>query len=575
MRDHISSAHWEAQVDRSRAGILNNLLLAATVGGLAALILNYFSLPRSMAPAERLADMALFIASWLVTAIVWVWKGPSRQVRATVLLIVIYGLALRMLYRGGLEGAGHMWLLFLPSMTFLIVGPRAGLGVTLVSLLTYIFFALAAYWGWLPGSAIGGTGLSRWINVGADFLLISLALLFTLRAFNHGWFVALEGASDLATELELRTEDLEQTSGRLHRQASQLKAATDVARVSSSILSPRKLMEETTSLIRQGASSLGVYYVGLFLLDEEGEVAELACATGEVGQLLEDLGYSVGVDESTIIGQSIQDQEASSETHLVGGSVQLDSVPMPHTRSRVALPLRSRGDVLGAMSLHSSKESAFEDEDIAAFQIMADQVAIALDNAQLLSRTERALQEVRATHRRYLAEAWSDFLASRKVNRVDFYQSDVEPEDAEFLREARSAAMVHERSIATGESPSSDGDGVGESALVVPLKLRGQVIGTMTLHDTEEKRPWDAQAVNFAETVAEQLMLTIENLRLMHETQRRAARERVLSDIFNRMERAVDMETLMRVTAEELKQVLDGTRAFVHLGTDSSSDGRE
>ena len=148
--------------------------------------------------------------------------------------------------------------------------------------------------------------------------------------------------------------------------------------------------------------------------------------------------------------------------------------------------------------------------------------------------------------------------------------------DREFLRDVQRAAVLHERAVALNDLSRSKGSGgAGEqdeyreaqTALVVPLKLREQVIGTMTLHETRRQRPWDAGEIAMAETVAEQVALSVENLRLMDEAQRRAARERLVGEISDQMQRATDMGALLRITAEELNRVLGGSRAYVRLGT--------
>jgi GAF domain-containing protein len=191
---------------------------------------------------------------------------------------------------------------------------------------------------------------------------------------------------------------------------------------------------------------------------------------------------------------------------------------------------------------------------------------LSIDNAQLFSRTEDALQEVQAAHQLYLAEAWREFLARKPVAQVDYAQPGGEPRDEELLASARRAAMLHRRTVATGASISGEEPSDAQSALVIPLELRGQVIGTIALHETRRQKLWNAEDIALAETVAEQVGLTIENMRLMDQTQRRVVTERIVRDISDRMQRAPDLETLMRVTAEELNRLLGGSHVYVRMG---------
>jgi GAF domain-containing protein len=384
-------------------------------------------------------------------------------------------------------------------------------------------------------------------------------------------FLSIMLQSRMFSEIQVTVHNLEDAlmgsralNQELKQQTSRLRATAEITQAGSSILDPEVLSREVVNCIQEGFSFLGVYYVSLFLLDETQEYAVLKAATGDAERLLK-MGHKLEVDEATTIGWSIVHQEARIALDLEEGAVQLDIPPMPHTRSEIALPLRSRGRTLGALSVQSTREAAFKEADITVLQATADQVALAIDNARLFTQTE-------AAHRLYLTEAWQEFLATRPTTRVDYAQPGAKPGDEGLLHDARRAAMLHQRTVAT-DSPSSDHDEASSSsqtALMVPLKLRGQVIGTIALHETRHQRPWTAGEITLAETIAEQVTQTIENLRLMDETRRRAARERGAREIADRMQRAADMETLMHITAEELNRALGGSRAYVRLGTEAS-----
>jgi GAF domain-containing protein len=62
---------------------------------------------------------------------------------------------------------------------------------------------------------------------------------------------------------------------------------------------------------------------------------------------------------------------------------------LPLTRSEMALPLISRGRVIGAMTIQSDRPTAFTQEDINVLQSLADQTANAIGNAGLFEATQR------------------------------------------------------------------------------------------------------------------------------------------------------------------------------------------
>lgn len=567
-----TASDWQSDIQRSRAAFLNNLLLVLTISGLVLLLIYPVVLTTQRKSVQEIVGiMVPFVIGWLIVAVAWVWRGLSHTIRASVVLLLTWVLGIIVFYRGGLPGGGRTWILLLPVLGLILIGQTAGIVGGIVSILTYAGFALAFSQKWIPAPGVAEdlTALEPWVGEGVGFALVALILIVLLWLSGRDWLAALVKASAANRELSARTRELEAANERLHQQASQLQVTAEIAHAGSSILDPETLAKEVVNRIQDGFSSLGVYYVGLFLLDASQEYAVLRAATGEAGRLLLEMGHKLEVDETTTVGWSIIHREARIALDLEEGSVQLDSLPMPHTRSEIVLPLRSRGRVLGALSVQSTREAAFRETDVAILQMMADQVATAIDNAQLFSQTQAALQEVQAAHRRYLVQAWREFLASGAVSRVEYTQPGVELGDGDLLRQTERAAVTHQRTVAASGPIAEPDEGTAstsQAALVVPLKLRGQVIGTMALHETRRPRPWTTEEVALAETIAEQISLTVENLRLMDEAQRRIARERAIREISDRMQRAADLETLMRITAEELNRTLGGSRTYVRMG---------
>ena len=109
---------------------------------------------------------------------------------------------------------------------------------------------------------------------------------------------------------------------------------------------------------------------------------------------------------------------------------------------------------------------------------------------------------------------------------------------------------------------------------MVPMRLRGQVIGTLALHRTNQDQAWSAEEIALAETVTEQATLTVENLRLMDETRRRAARERQVSEITGRIWASLDPDTILKTTVRELGRALRAQAARIEVrGTRSNNGG--
>jgi GAF domain-containing protein len=94
-------------------------------------------------------------------------------------------------------------------------------------------------------------------------------------------------------------------------------------------------------------------------------------------------------------------------------AVYFDNPDLPETRSEMALPLRLGGEtqeVIGALDVQSTESTAFDQEDVAVLSSLADQIAIAIQNARLFQQSQQALEETEAVYRRRLRAEWDSFL---------------------------------------------------------------------------------------------------------------------------------------------------------------------
>ncbi|MCS6993507.1 MAG: GAF domain-containing protein [Anaerolineales bacterium] len=182
-----------------------------------------------------------------------------------------------------------------------------------------------------------------------------------------------------------------QTNARtLERRSQLLQVAAEVSRAASAILDPATLSQQVVELVQ---SRFGLYYVGLFLVDERGEDVILRAATGEAGREMMKAGHKFPIGNSSMVGWCVANRRARIALDVGEDAVRFSNPLLPHTRSELALPLISRGQILGALTIQSTQESAFSDEDIETFQTMSDQLANAIQNARLYEQLEQELEE--------------------------------------------------------------------------------------------------------------------------------------------------------------------------------------
>lgn len=175
------------------------------------------------------------------------------------------------------------------------------------------------------------------------------------------------------------------------RQAQLLEAAAEVGRDITSILDLDELLSKAVDII---CDAYGFYYAGVFLVDEEDEWAVLRAGRGEAGAEMIAEGHRLKIGGHSMIGASAAQHKARIALDVGVEPVHFKNPHLPDTRSEMALPLIVGDDVIGALTVQSTKEAAFSENDITSLQAMADQLAVAIDNARLLDELEAAHEEL-------------------------------------------------------------------------------------------------------------------------------------------------------------------------------------
>lgn len=172
--------------------------------------------------------------------------------------------------------------------------------------------------------------------------------------------------------------------------SNQLTLAAEVSRAATTNLDRNVLIQEVVELIR---SRFDYYYVGLFLLDDKGETAVLQAGTGEAGKLQVAQHHKHLINGPSMISTAIVNGSAHTEQDVTQASAFIYNPLLPETRSEAAIPLRVRGQSIGALTVQSSQKGAFPPETTAVLQSLADQLAVAIANANLFSLLQDNIRE--------------------------------------------------------------------------------------------------------------------------------------------------------------------------------------
>ena len=216
-----------------------------------------------------------------------------------------------------------------------------------------------------------------------------------LKAYQQELVEKLEGSiRQLSTTVEKNKHLLQQNErmfSMLERRHKLLETAARVGQVVTSILDLDELLKHTVNII---CSEFSFYYSGIFLVSEDEQWAVLRAGYAAPGRKMMAENYRLPVDENSMIGKSILKQQAQIALDVAGEESHFKNPFLPNTRSEMALPLIVQTRALGSLTVQSDQLNAFTEEDITSLQAMADQVAIAINNAQLMFKLEAATAEI-------------------------------------------------------------------------------------------------------------------------------------------------------------------------------------
>ena len=163
-----------------------------------------------------------------------------------------------------------------------------------------------------------------------------------------------------------------------------------------------------------------------------------------------------------------------------------------------------------------------------------------------------ALNQAYETQRRYTEQTWQSVVATGRVQPGFAYRQNQITPEAEWLPQMT-------RAVDSGTPVVQD------EGAAVPLVINRQVVGALG-GQHPDGRPWTDEELALIEDVTGQLAQTIESLRLFDDVQRRAVQERLVGDVTARIRESLDVETVLKTAAGEMRRSLGLDKVTVHLG---------
>jgi K+-sensing histidine kinase KdpD len=204
---------------------------------------------------------------------------------------------------------------------------------------------------------------------------------------------------------------------------------------------------------------------------------------------------------------------------------------------------------------HCKETAAFKEEDFEVFHTLADQVAIAIENARLFSETRRALEEAEKAYGEFVQQGWSNVLQTRQKIGVRLTSQGIQ----------NLSEYVHypeiNRALETGTTVT---ESKKNSSLAIPLNIRGEAIGVLDIR-VPEKKTWNDEDINIVQRIVDRAALAMENARLVENTTQRASKERAISEISAKISASINIRNVLQTAAEELGHALPGSDVEIRL----------
>ena len=531
-QDRLTSAAFNYKGWREQ--FILSILRIACVAGMALIAFSYST--------ATVNDRILFISLYVILLAVAILPVPYN-IRAYALLLMNFAIGVNAILAFGPWVDGSLFLLAFVALSALLFENKVDIFSLITSIAVIATLAVLQQRGLyqFTNEKAPITTIADWAVYSVDFLAVSVSIVVAIRLFKNEFSKVIQQMqttfNTLVSERTQLEEKVQERTEELEARTTHLRSSTTVARTVAEIQDIGDLMNAATNLTSE---QFGYYHVGLYLLDEGKKNAFLQAASSTIGKQLIGLGFRIEPDRRNAL-HLVVEQNRPYITSDSGDINFIREANFPLTRSRMMLPLAVRGKVIGVLDIHSEKTQAFSLQDAEIMQTLADLITISIDNVRLINETKILVSQLEANTTLQTKQTWSK-LTSRHTPAYQYTPAGVRP------------------IFPSGKKENRDG-------LKIPLILHGQKIGAINLLRKGHSAAWSERERNLIEKIADQVSLALENSRLVDEAQKNALRDQMIANISSRVRETLDVESVVRTAATELRRVFDLKEAEISIGS--------
>jgi GAF domain-containing protein/HAMP domain-containing protein len=426
--------------------------------------------------------------------------------------------------------------------------------------------------------------------VGAIALAVGSGLFLTqeivepLQRLTEASAQVSAGRMDVAVEVNTRNEmrilaaTFNTMTAHVRRLVGGLESRTRrleiIANLSEQLTSILNLEELLAAVVQQTQQNFGYYHVQIYLFDDDEQHLIVAEGSGLAGQEMKARRYRIPLSAQT---NPVARAAHTGQMVQVGNVREIDGwQPYPHlpdVYAEIAVPIIIEGQRVGVLNVLEDEIAGLDEGDANLLRSLANHVAVAIRNARLFAQVEQALAEAHLAQERYTQQVWQ---RPKQIKPYLYQQPDAPLLVEETLTEAKRQALSLSQTTAMVLSdPQAEPEAAsGHAILAAPVRLGQNKIGAFQLHRTDitdGQSPWTNDDLALIEAVLDQVAQTAENLRLFEETRDRAARERTIREITDKLRAAPNLKQLVEIATEELGERLAAKYTKLELGFEKSA----
>lgn len=296
-------------------------------------------------------------------------------------------------------------------------------------LATYEYFPP---WDWYilatdPQSEVYGTvnqtRLYILLLAGVGIMLLSVSLTFFTQRLVSPLHELTEsaiqiGRGDLNVRVAVKTQDeigtvantfnqmadqlyetLSTLEHRVTNRTRDLHLAAEIGRQVSQVSQTQSLDDLLAQAVEVIRARFDLYYTQIYLVDDAGHLV-LRAGTGDIGAQLLEQGHVLPINTNSVNGRAVVERQSVVVTDTVNSAFFQVNPLLPHTRSELSVPLVAAQRVVGVLNLQGDQPDQLTEENLPAFEALAGQLAIAIENAALFTEREQAVQAVQEEQKR-------------------------------------------------------------------------------------------------------------------------------------------------------------------------------